>query len=128
MNKTIFLTGIAFGTLAIILGAFGAHGLEQKLSIASQNSYETAVKYQMYHALFLLVLAHIDAMPGMSVKPVFYLIVSGIIAFSFSIYLLSTSELTGLKISYLGLMTPFGGILLISGWILLGYRVYKYLD
>jgi uncharacterized membrane protein YgdD (TMEM256/DUF423 family) len=128
MNKTIFLTGIAFGTLAIILGAFGAHGLEERLSLDSQNSFETAVRYQMYHALFLLVLARIDAMPGMSVKSVFYLIVSGIIAFSFSIYLLSTSELTGLEISYLGLMTPFGGLLLISGWIVLGHRVYKYLN
>ena len=127
MNKTIFLTGIVLGILAIILGAFGAHGLKEKLSLVSLDSFETGVRYQMYHALFLIVLARLDIMPGISVKPVFYLILAGVIAFSFSIYLLSTTELTGLKINYLGLLTPFGGILLISGWILLGYRVYKYL-
>jgi len=128
MNKTIFLCGIVFGTLAIILGAFGAHALEEKLSIDAQHSFETAVRYQMYHALFLLVLARLDTLPGISVKTVFRLIVVGVIAFSFSIYILSTGELTGLEMNYLGLMTPFGGILLISGWILLGYRVYKYLN
>ncbi|MEN8797777.1 MAG: DUF423 domain-containing protein [Flavobacteriaceae bacterium] len=128
MNKTIFLTGIAFGTLAIILGAFGAHALQERLSIDAQNSFETAVRYQMYHALFLLILARLDTVPGISVKPVFILTLLGVFAFSFSIYLLSTSELTGLEMNYLGLMTPFGGILLISGWILLGYRVYKYLN
>ncbi|MGB5237645.1 MAG: DUF423 domain-containing protein [Flavobacteriaceae bacterium] len=128
MNKTIFLTGIAFGILAILLGAFGAHGLEERLSQSAQNSFETAVRYQMYHALFLLVLGRLEAVPGIAVRWVFYLILSGVIAFSFSIYLLSTTEITGLKINYLGLLTPLGGILLISGWTLLGYRVYKYLS
>ncbi len=128
MNKTIFLTGIAFGVLAIILGAFGAHGLEESLGISAQNSFETAVRYQMYHALFLMILARVDTMPGIRVRPVFRLTVLGVIAFSFSIYLLSTSELTGLNMKYLGLLTPFGGILLILAWIILGYRVYKYLN
>lgn len=58
MNKTIFITGIVFGALAVILGAFGAHGLENLLDTEAIQSYETGVRYQMYHALLLLILAN----------------------------------------------------------------------
>jgi uncharacterized membrane protein YgdD (TMEM256/DUF423 family) len=128
MNKTIFLTGIFFGTLAILLGAFGAHGLEDRISSSALSSWETGVRYQMYHALLLLILSRIDTAVETSFKTVYYLITCGIICFSFSIYFLATSELTGLNMSYLGLVTPFGGVLLILAWVFLGYRVYKYLN
>ena len=125
MNKTIFITGILFGLIAIVLGAFGAHTLKDTLDSSALDSFETGVRYQMYHALFLLVLGSRSKEFKFSLKPVYYLILIGTVCFSFSIYLLSTSELTGLDIGSFGLITPFGGVLLISGWALLGYRFFK---
>ena len=125
MNKTIFITGILFGLFAIVLGAFGAHTLKDVLDSSALDSYETGVRYQMYHALFLLVLGSRAKEFNFSLKPVYYLILFGTICFSFSIYLLSTTELTGWYIGSFGLITPFGGVLLILGWALLGYRFFK---
>ena len=59
MNKTILLTATIFGLLAIILGAFGAHGLEKVVEQSALDSFETGVRYQMYHALFLLLLGNV---------------------------------------------------------------------
>ena len=125
MNKTIILTGIFFGLTAIILGAFGAHTLKDLLDATSVESFETGVRYQMYHALFLLVLGSRQNEFKFSLKPIFYLILFGILCFSFSIYVLSIKDLTGWDPGYFGLITPFGGVLLIMGWALLGYRVFK---
>ena len=125
MNKTIFITGILFGLIAIVLGAFGAHTLKDVLDHSALESFETGIRYQMYHALFLLVLGSRSKEFNFSLKPVYYLILIGTVCFSFSIYLLSTSQLTGLDIGSFGLITPFGGVLLISGWALLGYRFFK---
>lgn len=61
-------------------------------------------------------------------KLVFYLITTGVVFFSFSIYILSTSAITGLNIGGIGLITPIGGVLLILGWLILGYRIYKQLN
>ena len=125
MNKTIFITGILFGLMAIVFGAFGAHTLKEILDSSALESFETGVRYQMYHALFLLVLGSRSEEFKFSLKTIYYLILLGTICFSFSIYILSTSELTGLDIGNLGLITPFGGVMLILGWALLGYRVFK---
>lgn len=126
MNKTIFLTGILFGILAIVFGAFGAHGLKDLINSSALNSFETGVRYQMYHALFLLILGRLDGVIKGSLMGVYYLVSLGILCFSFSIYLLSLRELIDLDLSFLGLVTPFGGILLVVGWALLGYRVFKH--
>lgn len=123
MNKTIFSTGIAFGVLAVILGAFGAHGLEKLVDTNALQSYETGVRYQMYHALLLLILANINFLSDKSKKIVFYLIALGVILFSFTIYLLATNDLTTFDFKIIALMTPLGGTLLILGWIVLGIRV-----
>lgn len=125
MNKTIFLTGILFGVFAIVFGAFGAHGLKEWISAASLSSYETGVKYQMYHSLLLLILGGIESNSNLSLKGVYYLITIGVICFSFSIYLLSLQEILDIKLDFLGLITPFGGVLLIAGWLLLGYRFFR---
>ena len=126
MNKTIFLTGIIFGILAIIFGAFGAHVLKEMISSSALTSFETGVRYQMYHALLLVVLGLGKNSKKLSLKGVYYLITVGVICFSFSIYFLALRELTGFSIGYLGLITPFGGVLLITGWLLLGYRFFRY--
>ena len=95
MNRTIFITGVLFGSLAVIIGAFGAHGLENLLDTKALNTFETGVKYQMYHALLLLVLGSTDKLPEKKKKWVYYLIVIGVVLFSFSIYSLATNSLTG---------------------------------
>lgn len=124
MNKTIFSTGILFGVLSVILGAFGAHGLEQLIDANAIMTFETGVRYQMYHALFLLILANTKFLPELHKNAIFYLIVMGTILFSFSIYFLATNTLTSFDFKKIALLTPLGGTLLIFGWILLAYRVF----
>ncbi|MGB5275376.1 MAG: DUF423 domain-containing protein [Flavobacteriaceae bacterium] len=125
MNRTIFLTGIIFGGLAVVLGAFGAHGLEHLVDARAMHAYETGVKYQMYHALLLLVLGTSSQLPVASKKWIFYCLAIGIVLFSFSLYLLATKGLTGFDFSPIGLITPVGGTFLIAGWALLGYRCLR---
>ncbi len=125
MNKTIMLSGILLGALAVVLGAFGAHGLKELLPGEALESFNTGVRYQMYHALLLLVLGSMRQLDEARKKWVFYLLLSGVVCFSFSIYLLATSSLTGIYMAAIGVITPLGGILLISGWLLLAYRIFK---
>ncbi|PIF01097.1 MAG: hypothetical protein CR994_03395 [Maribacter sp.] len=125
MNKTIFCTGITFGVLAVILGAFGAHGLEKMVGADALQAYETGVKYQMYHALFLLVLANTDFLREENKKIVFYFILVGILLFSFFIYLLTINALVAFDFKKIALLTPFGGTFLIIGWLVLAYQVIK---
>ncbi len=126
MNKTIFGTGIFFGLMGIVLGAFAAHGLEKVLEADALKSFETGVRYQMYHALFLLVLGIENQIGQTAKKQVFFFIISGVLLFSFSIYLLSTEAITGIDFGIIALLTPLGGLFLILGWLLLGYRVFKH--
>jgi len=128
MNKTIFAAGIFFGVTAILLGAFGAHGLEKLINDGEITTYDTGVKYQMYHALFLLILAGIDKITPKGKKVVLILIAIGVICFSFSLYLLATNSLTGFDFRRIGFITPIGGILLIAGWLMLAYRIFKASD
>jgi len=125
MNRTIFLTGIVLGVLAIILGAFGAHAIENCIDTKAKATFETGVKYQMYHALFLLVLGTMSSISEAKKRWVFYLIVMGILLFSTSIYLLATNSLTGVNFKTIAFLTPIGGFLMIIGWLLFGYRTYK---
>ncbi|WP_289061275.1 DUF423 domain-containing protein [uncultured Zobellia sp.] len=128
MNKTICLTGIALGVTAVVLGAFGAHGLEKLVDANSIQTFETGVKYQMYHALLLLVLGSMKQLPEASKKMIFYFLLVGIICFSFSIYLLATNSLSSFDFKVIGLVTPLGGTLLIIGWSIFGYRLFKHFD
>ena len=123
MNKTIFVTGLFFGLTAVLLGAFGAHGLEKMLDTTAIGTFETGVKYQMYHALFLMILGGFNLLAEERKRLVYYFIVAGIVFFSFSIYLLATNALTSFDFKKIALLTPIGGLLLVTGWILLGIRV-----
>ncbi len=125
MNKTIFITGILMGLLAVALGAFGAHGLEKLVDEEAIRTFETGVKYQMYHSLFLLVLGNTGFLSHQRKKLPFYLIVAGIVLFSFSIYFLAINELIKFDFKTIGFITPVGGLLLILGWVTTGYRVWK---
>ncbi|KGK29228.1 DUF423 domain-containing protein [Cellulophaga sp. E6(2014)] len=125
MNKTIFSTGILFGGLAVVLGAFGAHGLKEVLSEEALASYTTGVTYQMYHALVLLILSGVTKIQEKNKKLIYGVFTAGVLLFSFSIYLLATNSLTSFDFKAIGFITPVGGLLLIAGWILLGFRYYK---
>ena len=125
MNKTILATGALFGILAVVLGALGAHALKTVLSDASLESFRTGVAYQMYHALFLLFLGSTTYLNDREKRPVYLLILAGVLCFSFSIYGLTTGPLAGLDFSPIAWITPLGGVLLISGWLLMLYRVFR---
>ena len=124
MNKTILVTALVLGLFAVILGAFGAHGLKKVLSPEEINTFETGVKYQMYHALFLLFLGLVTVVPDGTKRVVFYLVLIGIVLFSFSIYLLATNSLTSFDFRKIGILTPIGGTFLIGAW---GYLLFSIL-
>ncbi len=125
MNKKILLTATIFGILAIILGAFGAHALKKLLSIDQLSSFETGVKYLMYHSLFLLFLGSNNSILETSKKEIFYLTFFGTTTFSGSIFLLSTMPISNINFKSIGFLTPIGGILLITAWFLMFLKIYK---
>lgn len=119
MNKTITATGIGMIMLAIILGAFGAHALKEVLTPERLTSFETGVKYQMYHGLAFLIIGLLADRFSFAVKPFFIIALIGIVLFSGSIYLLAMQDVLGVKMSFLGPITPLGGALLITAWAML---------
>ena len=116
MENKLNITGATLGLTAIVLGAFGAHALKDVLSLQQLATFETGVKYQMYHALYLLFLGVNNKISGISKKIIYYFISFGTLFFSGSIYLLSTSNVTGINFKPIGIITPIGGLLLILGW------------
>jgi uncharacterized membrane protein YgdD (TMEM256/DUF423 family) len=124
MNETAIIFGGIFGFLAILLGAFGAHLLKKRLNSAQLQSFETGVKYQMYHAIVLLVLGfQLNTSTNIN-NYIIYAFIIGVLLFSFSIYGLVLSSANNKKLKFLGPITPLGGLFLAFGW---GLLVYKYL-
>jgi len=113
--------GSLYGLLAVVFGAFGAHALKKTLNEQQLKSFETGVKYQMYHAILLLVLGFNLNLETALERYMIYCFIIGVFLFSFSIYGLSISAAKGKKIKILGPITPLGGLLLVSGWTLLFY-------
>jgi len=125
MQRKLYILGSILGLLAVILGAFGAHGLKAVLTEESLNSYETGVRYQFYHALFLFMVANASFISDKVKNILFYLILVGVVLFSGSIYLLSTSGFIGVSFTGLALFTPLGGLFLISAWAMLLVNLLK---
>lgn len=124
MNNLALIAGAFFGLLSVIFGAFGAHLLKKKLTKEQLQSFETGVKYQMYHAIVLLVLGfNLDNSTSIS-NYIVYAFIIGIILFSFSIYGLVISSANNKKMRFLGPITPLGGLFLVIGW---GLLIYKFL-
>jgi uncharacterized membrane protein YgdD (TMEM256/DUF423 family) len=121
MNEIALVFAAFFGATGIIFGAFGAHVLKKKLTNEQLQSFETGVKYQMYHALVLLVLGFQLELDSILKNSIFLLLIVGTVLFSFSIYGLVLSSANNKKLRFLGPMTPFGGLLLVLGWGLLMY-------
>lgn len=124
MDKKIIAVAAFMGAVAIVLGAFGAHGLKSVLSEAELATFETGVRYQMYHALFLLFVGTTGIISLKAKKIILGLVTTGVVMFSGSIYLLSTASVTSINAKFIGPVTPLGGLLMILGWIVLFAKIW----
>lgn len=125
MNRKLILMSSFLGATSIVLGAFGAHALKETLSLEQLVSFETGVRYQMYHALFLLFAGTTVSVSEKIKTQLLYMVTIGVILFSGSIYLLATQSLSGISFSFLGPVTPIGGLFLISSWFWLFFSTLK---
>ena len=118
--RILLIIGSLFAAFSVLLGAFGAHGLKNRLSMEDLAIFETAVRYQMYHALGILLMgvASFYLTEKLVSIPAYFLIL-GIIIFSGSLFLLVFTNLR-----WFGAITPIGGLCLIIGWLLLAYNIY----
>lgn len=119
------LIGSLYGLLAIVFGAFGAHLLKKSFTIEQLVSFETGVKYQMYHALLIIMLSFNLNFDTALERNMMYCFLIGTFLFSFSIYGLCLSAAKGAKMRFLGPITPIGGVFLVLGWGLLFYAFIK---
>lgn len=126
MQKKIFIAATLLGLLGVVLGAFAAHGLRSVLTDSALESFQTGVRYQMYHAFFLFFIGLNSHLSALQKKYIFSLTLAGILLFSVSIYLLATNALTSIDFTFLGPITPIGGLFLISAWGFLLYGFVKH--
>ena len=110
---------------AITLGALGAHYLKEIISERELNALETGLKYQLFHAFALLVLALNAEKFNHHLSKSLNIMITGICLFSFSIYLLSIQQLLKISMSFLGPITPIGGLFLIASWVILFFSIKK---
>lgn len=124
MYKNLTLTSL-LGLLAIILGAFGAHALKSRLSVDAMQGFETAVRYQLFHVLVLLIINLSSEFSAEVKKKLSTLFFVGILLFSGSIYAIYLLNVPAKNIWFI---TPLGGITLIAGWALLFYEFFKKIE
>lgn len=121
MHKLFLAIGALLGGIAVVLGAFGAHGLKKIVPADTVNTFQTGVQYQMYHALALIAVAIIfDKFPNKLMLWAGGAFCIGVLLFSGSLYLLTILKATGkVGLEGVGIITPFGGLFFIVGWLLL---------
>jgi uncharacterized membrane protein YgdD (TMEM256/DUF423 family) len=120
MDRTFFGLGAVFAFLGVALGAFGAHALRGSLGAADLATFETGVRYQVYHALALLAISWAVRWPGGAAHAAGWLFVAGIVLFSGSLYVL---VLAGQR--WMGAVTPFGGLCFLAAWALLAWTAFR---
>lgn len=122
MGHPFIIIGAVCAALAVTLGAFGAHALKSRLDANTLAVFQTGVEYQFYHALGILVIGLLLMNPQAPVgaKTAGWLLFAGILLFSGSLYVLS---LSGQRM--LGMITPFGGLAFILGWLWLAWSYWK---
>lgn len=125
MNRKIVITGAFLVVIGIILGAFGAHVLKEYLKPEQLASYETGVRYQIYHGLALFIVGLSTDKIKFKLYWVYGLFSMGVLFFSGSIYLLSLQEIINVSLRFLGPVTPIGGLLLIIGWSILILKLLR---
>ena len=119
MNRKIFLWACVTGGLGVVFGAFAAHGLKPMISNEAFQSLNTGIRYQMYHTFLLFLIAIISEIKPHQKSILFKVILTGVVLFSGSIFLLATNKLTSFNFKVIGFITPIGGLFLIASWILL---------
>ncbi|MDC1355887.1 DUF423 domain-containing protein [Flavobacteriaceae bacterium] len=119
MERKIVLLASFIGGLGVVLGAFAAHGLKPLLSVSAFESFNTGIRYQMYHAFLLFFLAITTHITSKQKSILYTLILIGVLVFSGSIYVLATNDLTSFNFKVIGFITPIGGLFLIASWVLL---------
>jgi uncharacterized membrane protein YgdD (TMEM256/DUF423 family) len=127
MHRNFLIIAAFIGGLSVVLGAFGAHALKKYVSAEAVGTFETAVRYQFYHcfALFFVGMLY-EKFPGKWMSWSGYSFIIGMLLFSGSLYLLTalhSTEQVGLR--KIGIITPFGGLFLILGWLLLAFAILK---
>lgn len=121
MNSPFLIVSAVCAFLGVALGAFGAHGLSAVLSPESKAIYQTAVNYQMWHALGIgLIALFARGQTDALLQWAGWAMLAGIVLFSGSLYVLS---LTGVK--WLGMITPFGGLAFLSAWLMLAVYAFQ---
>jgi uncharacterized membrane protein YgdD (TMEM256/DUF423 family) len=127
MHKSFLSIGAFLGALAVVLGAFAAHGLKKIASVEDVAVFQTGVQYQMYHALALIMLSIIyERVQNNWVKSAGYCYSFGILFFSGSLYLITALKTGGKDIpAMVGIITPAGGLIFIVGWLSLLIGVLK---
>ncbi|MDP3393668.1 DUF423 domain-containing protein [Sediminibacterium sp.] len=128
MHKGFIIIASFLGALAVALGAFGAHGLKNYASPAMINTFETAVKYQFYHVFALSITGILYAyFPTPMLVTAGKLFIVGMSIFSGSLYLLTLFSVLGYnQFKWIGAITPIGGLILITAWILMGISLWRY--
>lgn len=126
-QKKLFFIGCLSAALSVALGAFGAHGLKSLLAAEQLQTFETAVRYQFYHSFALLFAAWVLGQYGSKwAQYAAYAFLCGILCFSGSLYLLANRSWLGIEgWTWLGPITPLGGLLFIIGWVCLAVAVRK---
>jgi uncharacterized membrane protein YgdD (TMEM256/DUF423 family) len=122
MDRWFFLSGCIGALLGVALGAFAAHALKGSLAPELLAAFETGVRYQLYHALALMAVAWASTRwPGKMLNAGGLLLFVGMLFFSGSLYALSLTGIRGL-----GMITPFGGLMLLAGWLCVAWGVWKH--
>ena len=127
MHKLFLSVGALLGGIAVALGAFGAHGLKRIVPVETVNTFQTGVQYQMYHALALIAVAVVfEKFPAKLMVWAGAAFCIGILLFSGSLYLLTILKATGkVGLEGVGIITPFGGLVFIAGWICLLIGIFS---
>ncbi|SDW49555.1 Uncharacterized membrane protein YgdD, TMEM256/DUF423 family [Lutibacter oricola] len=120
MNRNLLIVCL-LGAITILLGAFGAHSLQKVLSALELKSFETAVRYQMYHVLMLLFVNSFAKISERNKNRITLIVLLGIGCFSGSIYAITF----GVSAKQIWFVTPLGGMLLFIGWIYLGFSLFR---
>jgi uncharacterized membrane protein YgdD (TMEM256/DUF423 family) len=127
MRKSFMRIGILMALIAVVLGAMGSHLMEQYLEPEQLDTFKIGVRYQFYHSFAIIIvgiLFHFGKKSRLTIAG--WLFLAGIILFSGSLYLLSVQETLSLSLSWLGPITPIGGVLFIAGWIFLFLSTYQH--
>jgi len=124
-HKKILFTAAILGALTIAIGAFGAHGLKKLVDASSVASFETGVRYQMYHVIALLFVGSFSGISQQARVWIFRIFVFGMLLFSGSIYILALDEVIPFSVKFLGPVTPIGGLLFILGWVMMARSFLK---